>query len=89
MALTEKTEIDKCEVLANGIIQARTALIVERDGVEISRKYINRKIYHPGDDVSDAPDMVKKIAEVEHTDEVKTAYADFVATAWNRPGSAV
>ena len=89
MALTEKTEIDKCEVLANGIIQARTALIIERDGVEISRKYINRKIYHPGDDVSDAPDMVKKIAEVEHTDAVKAAYADFVATAWNLPGSAV
>ena len=76
MALIEKTEIDKCEVLPNGIIQARTALIIERDGVEISHKYINRQIFVPGDDVSNAPDMVKKIAEVEHTDEVKAAYAD-------------
>ena len=74
MALTEKTEVDKCEVLANGIIQARTALIVERDGVEISRKYINRQLFAPGDDISNAPDIVKKLAEVEHTDAAKTAY---------------
>ena len=77
MALTEKTEVDKCEILANGTIQARTALIIERDGVEISRKYINRQVFAPGDDVSNAPDMVKKIAEIEHTDEVKAAYADY------------
>ena len=76
MALTEKTEVDRCEVLANGNIQARTALIIERDGVEISRKYINRQVWHPGDDVSNAPDVVKKLAEVEHTDAVITAYAE-------------
>jgi hypothetical protein len=76
MALTEKTEVDKCEILANGTIQARTALIIKRDSVEISRKYINRQVYHPGDDVSNAPDMVKKIAEVEHTDVAITAFAE-------------
>ena len=81
MALTERTEVDKCEVLPNGIIQARTALIIERDGVEISRKYVNRQVWHPGDDIRNAPDMVKKIAEVEHTDEVKAAYADFIVAA--------
>jgi len=76
MALTEKTEVDRCEVLSNGVIQARTALIIERDGVEISRKYINRQVFHPGDDVSNAPDVVKKLAEVEHTDAVITAWAE-------------
>ena len=76
MALTERTEVDRCEVLSNGIIQARTALIVERDGVEISRKYINRQVFHPGEDVSNAPDIVKKIAEVEHTDEAIAAFAE-------------
>ena len=76
MSLTEKTEVDKCEVLSNGTIQARTALIIERDGVEISRKYVNRQVFAPGDDVSNAPDMVKKLAEVEHTDAVITAYAE-------------
>ena len=76
MALTEKTEVDKCEVLSNGTIQARTALIIERDGVEISRKYVNRQVFAPGDDVSNAPDLVKKLAEVEHTDAVITAYAE-------------
>lgn len=81
MALTEKTEVDRCEILPNGIIQARTALIIERDGVEISRKYINRQVFHPGDDVSNAPDIVKKIAEVEHTDAVKTAFAEVRAAS--------
>ena len=76
MSLTEKTEVDKCEVLSNGTIQARTALIIERDGVEISRKYINRQVFAPVDDVSNAPDLVKKLAEVEHTDAVITAYAE-------------
>ena len=76
MSLTEKTEVDKCEVLSNGTIQARTALIIERDGVEISRKYINRQVFARGDDVSNAPDLVKKLAEVEHTDAVITAYAE-------------
>ena len=81
MALTERTEVDRCEVLPYGIIQARTALIIERDGVEISRKYINRQVFHPGDDVSDAPEVVKKIAEVEHTDEAIKVYADFIEAA--------
>ena len=76
MSLTEKIEVDKCEVLSNGIIQARTALIIERDGVEISRKYVNRQVFAPGDDVSNAPDLVKKLAEVEHTDAVITAFAE-------------
>ena len=76
MALTEKTEVDKCEILPNGTIQARTALIIERDGVEISRKYVNRQVFAPGDDVSNAPDLVKKLAEVEHTDAVITAFAE-------------
>lgn len=76
MALTERTEVDRCEVLSNGIIQARTALIVERDGVEISRKYINRQVFHPGEDVSNAPPIVRKIAEVEHTAETIAAFAE-------------
>ena len=81
MALTETTEVDKCEVLSNGTIQARTALIIKRDGIEISRKYINRQVFVPGADVSNAPDIVKDLAEVEHTDAVKKTYADFLKAA--------
>ena len=81
MALTETTEVDKCEILENGIIQARTAQVIKRDGVEISRKYINRQCFAPGDDVSGAADIVKKLAEVEHTDAVKKTYADFLEAA--------
>ena len=41
MALTEKTEIDRCEILLDGTIQARTALIIERDGVEYLESHGN------------------------------------------------
>ena len=54
---------------------------VKRDGIEISRKYINRQVFVPGADVSNAPDIVKDIAEVEHTDAVKKTYADFLEAA--------
>ena len=74
MALTETTDVDRCEVLENGAIQARWALVIKRDGVEVSRKYVNRKVYHPGADVSDAPAVVQAIAEVEHTEAAIAAY---------------
>ena len=35
----------------------------------------------PGADVSNAPDIVKDLAEVEHTDAVKKTYADFLKAA--------
>ena len=74
MALTETTDVDRCEVLADGTIQARWALVVKRDGVEVSRKYVHREVYHPGYDVSGAPAVVQAIAEVEHTEAAIAAY---------------
>lgn len=74
MALTETTDVDRCEVLPNGTIQARWALVIKSDGVEVSRKYVNRKVYPPGADVSDAPAVVQAIAKVEHTEAAIAAY---------------
>jgi len=76
MALTEKTEIDRREVLVDGTIQARTALIVERDGVEISRTFINRQIFVPGSDVSGEDETIQRLASVEHTSERIAAYEE-------------
>jgi hypothetical protein len=73
MALTEKTIIDKIEVLENGIIQVRQATIVERDGVELARTY-HRWTLTPGQDLSGQEQRVIDIANAAWTTEVISAY---------------
>ena len=53
--------------------------MIERDGVEISRTY-HRHVVAPGADLSGEDARVKKIAEVEHTSAVITAYNDLIAS---------
>ena len=76
MALTERTEIDRRELLVDGTIQVRTALIIERDGVEVSRTFINRQVFVPGADVSGEDETIRRLAEVEHTPERIAAYKE-------------
>ena len=66
MALTERTEQDKIEILSSGMIQVRTVTIIERDGVEISRSF-HRHVVAPDDDVSGESNEVKRYAAVAHT----------------------
>lgn len=79
MALTERKEMDQITVLVDGQIQVREATVIERDGVEISRTY-HRHVVAPGADLSGEDARVKKIAEVEHTSAVITAYNDLIAS---------
>jgi hypothetical protein len=74
MALTERTEEDKIEILADGTMQIRTATIIERDGVEISRTYY-RHVIQPDADPADQSPKVKAIAASVWTAKVKTAFA--------------
>ena len=62
MALTETTEVDRCDVLSEGTIIARNVLVIKRDDTIISREKINPVIYNKNADVSNAPDRVKNIA---------------------------
>lgn len=74
MALTERTVEDKIEIVGEfKHIQVRTATIIERDGVEISRSF-HRHVVGPLDDISGETDEIKALASVVHTDEVKAAY---------------
>ena len=74
MALTERTVEDKIEIVGDyKHIQVRTATIIERDGVEISKGY-HRHVISPLDDVSGESNEVKAIAAAVHTDDVKAAY---------------
>jgi predicted regulator of Ras-like GTPase activity (Roadblock/LC7/MglB family) len=69
MALTEKTIIDKIEVLENNCVQVRTATIIEKDGLEISRTF-HRHVVNPGNDISQEDAKVQAVANAIWTDEI-------------------
>ena len=71
--LTEKSIIDKIEVLEKGHIQVRQANRIMRDEEVIATNY-HRWSFAPGDDISNMPQEVKDIAAVVWTTEVIEAY---------------
>ncbi len=79
MALTEETVQDKLEIVGDyKMIQVRTATIIKKDGVEISRSF-HRHVVAPDSDVSGESADVKAIAAQVHTDAIKTAWAKHLA----------
>ena len=81
MALTERTVEDKIEIVGDyKHIQVRTAIVIERDGVEISRSF-HRHVVSPGADVSGESAEVQAIAAAVHTAEVIAAYQAHVASS--------
>jgi hypothetical protein len=81
MALTERTVEDKIEIVGDyKHLQVRTAVIIERDGVEISRSF-SRHVVAPGDDVSGESTEVQAIAAAVHTAEVIAAYQAHIASS--------
>tara|TARA_R110000751_G_scaffold270770_1_gene370562 strand:+ start:281 stop:535 length:255 start_codon:yes stop_codon:yes gene_type:complete len=81
MALSEVTQNDKIEVVAISdwsSVQVRTATIIFRDGVEISKAY-HRHVVMPDGDVSAEDADVQAICNVVFTQDCKDAYATWVA----------
>jgi hypothetical protein len=78
MALTEETLQDKIEIVGNfKHIQVRTATVIKRDGVEISRSF-SRHVVAPDADITGESTEVQAICNAVHTDEVKAAYAAYL-----------
>ena len=73
MALTETTKVDLIELVETNHIQVRTATIIEKDGVEISRTF-HRHSLRPGEDASNEDSKVQAIANVIWTEEVIAEY---------------
>ena len=78
MALTENTQIDRIEVVANWNIQIRQATVIERDGDFVSRTF-HRWVLTPDMDISGQEQKVQDIANAAWTDAVKSAYQTFKA----------
>ena len=80
MALTERTVEDKIEIVGDyKHVQVRTATVIERDGVEISRSF-HRHVLAPDADISGESAEVQAICNAVWTQEVKDAYAAHVAS---------
>lgn len=74
MALTERTEEDKIEIVGPfRAVQVRTATIIERDGEEISRSF-HRHVVQPGDDTTNESAEVQAICAAVHTADIIAAY---------------
>ena len=73
--LTEETVQDKIEIVGDfKHVQVRSAVIIKRDGVEISRSF-SRHVVAPNDDITGESAEVQAICNAVHTQAVKDAYA--------------
>ena len=78
MGIVKKTEIDKIEIVGEfKCIQIRQAIIVEEDGVELSKTF-NRYTLMPDTDMADQPTDVVSISNIYWTDELKQKYAESI-----------
>ena len=74
MALTEETVQDKIEIVSeHKFIQVRTATVIKRDDVEISRSF-SRHVVAPDADITGESAEVQAICAAVHTQAVKDAY---------------
>ena len=79
MALTEETVQDKIEIVGDHKhVQVRTATVIKRDGVEISRGF-SRHVVAPDADITGESAEVQAICTAVHTDAIKEAYAAHIA----------
>jgi len=80
MALTERTVEDKIEIVGDyKHVQVRTATVIERDGVEISRSF-HRHVVAPDADISNESAEVQAVCNAVWTQDVKDAYAAHVSS---------
>ena len=92
MALTETQENDKIEVVNKWNIQVRTATVIKKDGVELTRSF-SRKVLTPGTldasdnlvdtDISGEDADVQAICNAAWTTQVKADYKAFLIA--NKP----
>ena len=80
MALTERTEQDKIEIVGPyKHIQVRSARVIFDGDAEISRSF-SRHVVAPDADITGESTEVQAICNAVHTDEVKAAYAAHLAS---------
>jgi len=87
MSLDKEIKIDRIEVVENGTVQVRQAIIITDDGNQVSKTY-HRWCIAPGEDYSTQEQQVQDICKVTHTAEVIAAYQAQLEANANRLGAA-
>ncbi len=78
MALSETQVQDKIEIVGDyKHVQVRTATVIKRDDVEISRAF-SRHVVAPDADISGESAEVQAICNAVWTDAIKTAYQQMI-----------
>ena len=80
MALTEETLQDKIEIVGDyKMVQVRTATVIKRDGVELTRSF-HRHAVAPDADITGESTEVQAICTAVHSQAIKDAYAAHLAS---------
>lgn len=82
MALTEETTDDKIDIINKGdwsVVGVRTATVIKRDGVEISRSFHRRTIL-PDADITGESTELQAVCNAAFTQARKDAYSAHLAT---------
>jgi hypothetical protein len=83
MTITKETQIGKIEVVGKyKSVQVRTDTVVMEDNEELSRKY-HRHTLAPDADISNEHTEVQAVCNAVWTQDVKDAYATFLAEQEN------
>ena len=80
MALSETQVQDKIEIVGEyKHVQVRTATVIKRDGVELTRSF-SRHVVAPDADISGESTEIQAICAAVHSQAVKDAYAAHLAS---------
>lgn len=81
MSLTEETIQDKIEIVGDyKVVQVRTAVVIKRDGTEVSRSF-SRHVVAPNisaDDLAKESAEVQSICNIVFTDTIKANYKTYL-----------
>lgn len=78
MSLAQNTEIEKIEVVANGVVQVKEVTVITNNGTEVART-AHRYSLVPGQDVSQLPANVQAICAAAWTAQIVSDYQTLVA----------
>lgn len=81
MALTEQTIDDKIEVINLNdwsVVNIRTATVIKRNGVEVSRSF-SRRVINPNADITSESTEIQAVCNAAFTQARKDAYAAHLA----------
>jgi hypothetical protein len=75
--ITKRKIIDLIQLVQNNSIQVREAILIEEEGVELSRTF-HRYVLSPGDNIENEDPRIQSIANAIWTPEIIENYRNFL-----------